>query len=451
MLNISKSSVSKHITPLKYSALVIVEGKKSSKVLRRLLYFFFLLLLIIIFLPWTQNIRSTGTITTLKPGQKPQNLNSVIGGQISEWYVQEGDFVKKGDTILKITEVKDAYFDDELLPRTGNQVDFKKNSLINYDSKVQTQEDLIVALTNQRDLKISQSKIKLEQTTLKLQNDSMSLAAAEVNLTTAKNQFQRMDSLYSIGLKSLTDLEAKNLKFQESKAYEVEARNKWLNTKNEMINLQLDISSVSIKYQQDFNKVLSDKYATISAKLDIETELSKLQNQYSNYEYRSGLYYITAPQDGYITRTISSGIGEIIKEGEQILTLMPQDYDLATEIFIDPIDLPLVHIGEKVRIQFDGWPAIVFSGWPNASYGTYGGKIYAIDRYISPNGKYRLLVSPDEDDHPWPEALRYGSGTNSMILLNDVPIWYELWRNINGFPPEFYTPQASDKKKSDKK
>ncbi len=450
MLNISKSSVSKIVASKKYSALESVESKISSKVLRRLIYCVLILLLVVMFIPWTQNIRSTGTITTLKPGQKPQSLNSVIGGQISEWYVQEGDFVKKGDTILKITEVKDAYFDDELLPRTGNQVDFKKSSLINYDNKVQTQEDLIVALTSQRDLKISQSKIKLEQTTLKLQNDSMSLAAAEVNLQTAKNQYLRMDSLYTIGLKSLTDLEAKNLKFQESKAYEVEARNKWLNTKNEMINLQLEISSVSIKYQQDYNKVLSDKYATISAKLDIETELSKLQNQYSNYEYRSGLYFITAPQDGFITKTTSSGIGEIIKEGEQILTLMPQDYQLATEIYIEPIDLPLINIGEKVRLQFDGWPAIVFSGWPNASYGTYGGKIYAIDKYISANGKYRVLVSPDENDHPWPEALRFGSGTSSMILLNDVPIWYEMWRKINGFPPEFYTSKETTSK-SDKK
>jgi len=450
MLNISKSSVSKIVASKKYSALESVESKISSKVLRRLIYCVLILLLVVMFIPWTQNIRSTGTITTLKPGQKPQSLNSVIGGQISEWYVQEGDFVKKGDTILKITEVKDAYFDDELLPRTGNQVDFKKSSLINYDNKVQTQEDLIVALTSQRDLKISQSKIKLEQTTLKLQNDSMSLAAAEVNLQTAKNQYLRMDSLYTIGLKSLTDLEAKNLKFQESKAYEVEARNKWLNTKNEMINLQLEISSVSIKYQQDYNKVLSDKYATISAKLDIETELSKLQNQYSNYEYRSGLYFITAPQDGFITKTTSSGIGEIIKEGEQILALMPQDYQLATEIYIEPIDLPLINIGEKVRLQFDGWPAIVFSGWPNASYGTYGGKIYAIDKYISANGKYRVLVSPDENDHPWPEALRFGSGTSSMILLNDVPIWYEMWRKINGFPPEFYTSKETTSK-SDKK
>ena len=167
--------------------------------------------------------------------------------------------------------------------------------------------------------------------------------------------------------------------------------------------------------------------------------MSKLENQYSNYVYRQGLYFILAPTDGYITKTSTSGIGETIKEGEEILTLMPRSYELAVEIYIDPIDLPLVNVGEHVRLQFDGWPAIVFSGWPNASHGTYGGIIYGIDQFISENGKYRVLVQQDPNDYSWPEALRFGGGTSSMILLNDGPIWYELWRRINGFPPNYYT------------
>ena len=197
-------------------------------------------------------------------------------------------------------------------------------------------------------------------------------------------------------------------------------------------------------YDSESNKVQSDKLSTLSTKLESETNVSKLENQFSNYAYRQGLYFILAPIDGYITKTSTSGIGETIKEGQEILTLMPKNYDLAVEIFIDPIDLPLIKVGEKVRLQFDGWPAIVFSGWPNASHGTYGGKIYAVDQFISENGKYRVLVAPDENDHKWPEALRFGSGTSSMILLDDVSIWYELWRKINGFPPNFYKGKNQD-------
>ena len=69
------------------------------------------------------------------------------------------------------------------------------------------------------------------------------------------------------------------------------------------------------------------------------------------------------------------------------------------------------------------------------------------------NGKYRMLVAEDPDDHPWPEELRPGSGAMTLTLLKDVPIWYELWRQFNGFPPDYYqdVDKADSGKKDDKK
>lgn len=125
---------------------------------------------------------------------------------------------------------------------------------------------------------------------------------------------------------------------------------------------------------------------------------------------------------------------------------MPADYQLAVETYVAPINLPLLHIGEKARVQFDGWPAIVFSGWPNVSYGTYAAEVIAIEQFISPNGKYRILLIPDESEHPWPEAIRVGSGARTMALLQDVPIWFEIWRQINSFPPNYYQPNSTPKK-----
>lgn len=445
MIDISKVKVSDKIKSYGFEALQKVEAKKSNKVLRRIIYVTLGITLLILFLPWTQNIRTNGKVTTLKPGQRPQTINTVIAGQIMHWYVQEGDFVKKGDTILRIAEVKPEYFDDKLLNRTKDQVDFKRNSIGAYDNKIKAQTDQMSLLTNQRDLKVEQLQIKLAQSQLKVQNDSLAFDAAKTNYLIAQAQFKRTDSLYKDGLKSLTDLEEKRSKLQEAKSYETAAKNKWLNSKNELIAILLEISNTQVKYKNDINKLQSDLFSTQSDKLDAETNLSKLENQFSNYEYRNQLYYILAPQSGYITKMITSGIGETIKEGEKVVTLMPQDYELAVELYVEPIDLPLINIGEKVRIQFDGWPAIVFSGWPNASHGTYGGVVYAIDQYISDNGKYRILVAPNKEDYPWPDALRFGAGTNNMILLGDVPIWYELWRRINGFPPNFYADKAEEK------
>ncbi len=450
MLNISPTSVSAHIPKDKFSTLQKVEAKTSKKVFKRLIYGTGIIILIILFLPWTQNIRSTGNVTTLRPDQRPQTIHSVIAGRVEKWYVQEGDFVKAGDTIVKISEIKDDYFDSELLPRTQNQLDLKEMSVDAYAQKIQAQENQLNILKTQRELKMEQAKIKLQQTKLKVMNDSLAYISALADFQTAQKQYERMDSLYAKGLKSLTDLETRNLKVQQTKAYELEAKNKWLNSKNELIALKIDLSNVQMSFESDYTKTMSDKFSTESDKLDAESTVTKLKNQYANYEVRTGMYVITAPQDGYVTKTFITGIGETLKEGQQILSLMPKNYDLAIEIYIEPLDLPLVKLGENVRIQFDGWPAIIFSGWPNASQGTYGGVIYAVDQYISENGKYRVLVKPDPKDHPWPKALRFGSGTNSMIMLDDVPIWYELWRKINGFPPNYYTNSSSTKTEKSK-
>jgi len=216
--------------------------------------------------------------------------------------------------------------------------------------------------------------------------------------------------------------------------------NKFLASKNDIINAQVEINRIKAAYTDKIAKARSDKFTAQSSQFDTEAQVTKLENQYTNYEIRNKLYHILAPQSGFINKALRSGVGETFKEGNPLVSIMPSNYELAVETYVKPIDLPLVHLGEKVRIQFDGWPAIIFSGWPNASYGTYGGQVVAMETFISDNGKYRVLIAPDPNDHKWPQDIRIGSGANSMALLEDVPIWFELWRKLNGFPPNYYRP-----------
>lgn len=438
MLNISKESISSRVKEYRLKTLEEVESRSSKKTFIRFIYIISAVSIILLFLPWTQNIRTHGKVTTLKPGQRPQTINSVIAGKIEKWYVQEGDFVRKGDTIAFLSEIKENYFDTNLLSRTQDQLDFKSSTVESYKNKIQALSSQIEALKGLRKLKTQQGKNKLLQAKLKAENDSINFQAAKGNYQASLKQFKRMDSLYTEGLKSLTELENRRVKEQKARAYKVEAQNKWLASQNEIINTRVELSNIKMKFESDIAKVNSEIYSTLSNQFDSEGTVTKLMNQYTNYSYRNSLYYILAPQDGYVATSIYSGIGETIKEGDPIVRIMPTQYQLAVELFVDPIDLPLLTVGQEVRIQFDGWPAVVFAGWPNTSYGTYGGRVYAMDMFISENGKFRVLVEPDTTDVSWPEALRYGGGTNNMVLLNDVPIWYELWRNINGFPPDFY-------------
>ncbi|MFN5416337.1 MAG: HlyD family secretion protein [Flavobacteriia bacterium] len=438
MLNISETKVSERILRENHSVFKIFNKKHKRSLFVRMLFYTFLVFLVVCFFPWTQNVQSKGYVTTLYPDQRPQTINSIIAGKLEKWFVKEGDFVKKGDTILYITEVKSDYFDPQLINRTSDQISNKEKSIQSYSSKLNAMDMQLSAFKKLRDLKLEQSKNKLKQARLKVKADSVDFVAYEIQFKIAEKQFKRTDELYKQGLKSMKELENANLKVQESMAKAVSQENKLLVSRNEVINAVIDISNIQNEYLEKSTKVESEQFSVQADQLDANSNKVKLENQRSNYQIRQGFYYITAPTDGYLTKLIRSGAGETIKEGEELMTIMPAKYDLAVEFYVDPVDYPLIKKGEKVRLQFDGWPAIFFRGWPNTSFGTYGARVFAIDNFSSPNGKYRVMAIPDEKDKKWPDGIRVGGGVKSFALLNDVPVWYELWRNLNGFPPEYY-------------
>lgn len=450
MLNISNDN---HvlITPGKYKSLTSVAKRPQYKFLNRIIIGFLLFLLACLFLPWTQNIDGRGAVTTLKPDHRPQTVHNAIAGRIEKWFVQEGDYVNKGDTILFISETKEDYFDPNLIANTKQQVDAKKMAFDSYGNKVNSLELQAESLGKERQLKLQQAENKIKQAHLKIKSDSMDLEAVKTQLRIAKTQFDRSTALNKEGLKPLTDVEQKRLKLQEAEAYIITQDNKLLSSKNELINAKVEINRITAEYAEKISKSQSDKFTALSTQYDTEAQVNKLQNQFVNYSIRNGLYYITAPQSGYVNRALLAGIGETIKEGTAIVSIMPAGYDIAVETYVNPIDLPLVHRGAKVRVWFDGWPRVVFSGWPGLSYGTFGGKVVAIENFISPNGKYRVLVSPDADEEKWPKELSIGAGAESIALLDTVPIWYEIWRNLNGFPPNFYKPDGNDINSKEKK
>lgn len=423
----------------RWESFKLVNEEKSTKKVMRVLLYILIGCLVILFLPWTQNISGKGYLTALRPDQRPNTIQSVIAGRIEKWYVNEGDLVRKGDTILFISEIKDAYMDPKLLDRTESQIKAKENAVESYMEKVKMLDKQIDALIKTRSLKIEQARNKLLQAELKVQSDSINVVAAETDIRIANTQFDRINKLFGQGLKSRKEMEQARIKQQQKESKYIESQNKLLASRNEIINARIEINSIDNDLTEKISKAESEKFQALSGMYDAEATVTKLQSSFVNYSVRSGYYYITAPQDGYITRAIKTGLGENIKEGEDIVTIVPSEPDLAIELYVRPVDIPLIHKGSDARIIFDGWPAIVFSGWPGTSFGTFGGKVYAVDNFTAhKEGLFRVLIIPDKNDDPWPELIRVGSGAKLFLLLEDVPVWFEIWRNINGFPPNFY-------------
>jgi multidrug resistance efflux pump len=389
-----------------------------------------------LFLPWQQSVHGTGTLTALSPADRPQSIQTPIAGRIDAWFIREGQQVKMGDTIAILSEIKETFLDPELLPRLKNQVMAKEGviqSTLNKAEALQSQE---YALSNTLKFRLEQLANKVIQSQLKIKTDSIDLNAEKQNFAIADTQLRLGKNLFDKGLISLTEFQKRQEKFQQNYAKLISQENKLMESRNELLNAKIELNSIRADIAEKISKVQAERNSTLAYVADAEGDLAKLENQYSSYLMRSSFYVIRAPQDGIIVKAMRTGIGENVKEGETLVSIVPSRPQLAVELYVKAMDIPLLQKGEKVRLQFDGYPALVFSGWPDASLGTFGGLVEVIDFSESRKNVFRILVIEDPNDSPWPDALRMGSGALGWSMLNNVPVWYELWRRLNGFPAE---------------
>jgi len=413
----------------------------------RLWFFICILVLVIfLFLPWTQNIRAKGVVTTLYQDQRPQQVNTIIGGRVMKWYIKEGDYVKAGDTLVQLSEVKVDYLDPNLLQRTKEQLAGKQLSVEYYKNKVGVTRQQIGAMNSGLQLKLDQLQNKISQIRLKVQADSAELVAANNDYLITAKQYNRQKAMYDSGLVSLTQLEMRNQQYQNALAKKISSENKLANSKQDLTIANIEMSSLQQENIEKVSKAQGEQYQSLTQIATGQADIAKLENQFASYSIRNGMYYLMASQSGQVVKAQKAGIGEFVKDGDMIAEIVPDKIKYAVEMFVQPLDLPLVAPGQKVRFFFDGFPAIVFSGWPKASSGTFGGEVVAVESNVSVNGKFRVLVKEDAGDRPWPNELKIGVGAQGIGLLKDVPVWYELWRNINGFPPDYYKQNESRKK-----
>jgi len=453
MLNLSKNNRVK-IKKEQSILFKTLQTPNAGKVLAKVLMSITGLFLILLFFPWQQNIRGNGKLTAFKPSERPQSVETAIAGRIASWRVIEGQFVNKGDTILTLTEVKDKFFNPELLERTKEQIDAKENSIVSKEAKASALRNQLVFLEQLRVAKGEQAVNKLQQAKYKLNSDSIDYEAEKIRFANQTNIFERRKQLYEAGNIALTKFQEEESKFQSAKMKQFSAQNKFLESRTEVVNARVNISGVEAEYSDKISKARSELNNTLSGVFESQASLAKLENEYANLTIRNEQYQILAPQDGYIVKAMKAGIGETVKAGESVVQIMPGDHQLAVEMYVKAMDIPLIKQGRKVRVQFDGWPALQFSGWPNVSVGTFGGEVQVIDRVNSKSGGFRILVTPDPDDEPWPDQLRIGGGTKGWVMLDNVRVWYEIWRQLNGFPPRFYEDgmdDSADKKTAEKK
>lgn len=394
-------------------------------------------------LPWRQTAKGTGTVLALDPQERPQPVKAATKGIVDyvKEGIREGSYVEKDEIVLKLVpEAEGAVF------QLGLEIAAEQSKKSLTVSKLDFARQQVEFWTSNKEFENSALDRELEAASSKLEQVKNKQSFAEAELAGKKFDFESTERVGERGIASTRDVIAKRAAFEAAKEKLNEAKNATEQARQELEAKQKFVEAKRKQLEAKVADAEQKKLSEEGAIKTIDAKLAQLNTKMDAYKRLD----VKAPRSGYIQEWGGYAGSDAVKAGEALFVIVPEVSELAVEMLINGNDMPLVHVGDRVRLQFQGWPAVQFVGWPSVAVGTFGGKVDRIFPTDNGKGDYRILVTADnhferEDGWPIDTYLKQGVRANGWVLLNRVPLGYEIWRQFNGFPPSL--PQNMEKEK----
>lgn len=387
--------------------------------------------------PWQQNVRGSGRAIAYAPLERQQAIEAPIDGRVRRLYVQEGSHVHAGDPLVELADV-----DADRLARLGQERALATERVASYESRLVALEDRLAAMRGSQDGAVRAAEARTRVASDRLAAAEQGVAAAEADVDAAVLNLARHRVLVDQGLVSQRDVELAVLAEARARTGRDSARAQRDAARGELESARATLEQARATRSAELEGAIA---AIRSAETDLQSARAALLRAETSVA-RQDSQRIVAPRDGTVLRLSVWQGGEQVRAGDSLLVLVPDTEDRAVELWFDGNDAALIGPGRPVRLQFEGWPAVQFVGWPSVAVGTFGGRVGFVDATDDGSGDFRVVVVPDPNDEPWPAPryLRQGVRANGWVLLDEVRLGYEVWRQMNGFPPSMRRPPASE-------
>ncbi len=415
----------------------------TSRVILTVLLLF---LIILEFVPWTQTISATGKVSAYTPYDRPQNIESRITGRVKAWHIYEGVKVKKGELVGELEDYDPTYMAPEILPlfeqRKVALEQTRKAALARadqLDKRIVEMRKLVQAAVPSAEARVVEADNKVREAQQKVEQYKIDVHTAQLNV-------DRHRQLVKEGLVSQRELEL-TIQTEIGTKAGLQAAQAGLQAAEQARSaLSFGRDQISADVHQKLMEAIASRDAAVAEAAKATESLADIAYRQQGVQQRIEAAKLFSPMDGTVVKMARVGINETVKQGDNLVTISPLASDPAIEMKAEGLDSPLLKPGRKVRILFFGVPAIPLPAWPSLMAGTRGGVIKVVDQIDDGKGNYRFWVVPDPDDpQPWPEQAQVRQGTKVMgwVIMNRVPLWYELWRRFNFFPPDYMEREPS--------
>jgi multidrug resistance efflux pump len=413
---------------------------------RAILTILLLFLIILEFVPWTQTIQASGKVSAYTPYDRPQQIESRITGRVKAWHIYEGVKVKKGDLVGELEDYDPTFMAPEILPlfeqRKVALEQTKQAALARADQlnkRIGEMKKLVQAAVPSAEARVVEADNKVREAQQKVEQYKIDVVTAQLNV-------DRHRQLVKDGLVSQRELELTIQTEIGTKAGLQGVQASLLAAEQARSALSFGRDQISADVQQRLMDAIASRDSAVAEAAKATESLADISYRQQGVQQRIEAAKLFAPMDGTVVKMAKVGINETVKQGENLVTISPLAADPAIEMKAEGLDSPLLKPGRKVRILFFGVPAIPLPAWPGLMAGTRGGIIKVVDQIDDGKGNYRFWVVPDpEDSQPWPEQTQVRQGTKVLgwVIMNRVPLWYELWRRFNFFPPDYLEREPS--------
>lgn len=396
-------------------------------------------LTVLITVPWRQTVFAQGEVAIFNPEDRPQPVDAQIKGRLVRLVVVDGQKVEKGDLIAELEDRDSKFLDPDQVARWKAQREALRDKAAATQERLAALDGQRRALTEAQAAAIPSARLKTEQSRQKRLVLQQQIRLGKQDVETARLQQERTEVLLAEGLKSQRELELAIQKLVEAETKLQKMEGDLTVAETEIEILTFDQSKIAADLAEKQQKVSESMAKGEEDLADLEEKLQKLESEMAILEVRRDLQRVVAPRSGRVINLKKIGPGELVKEGDVLATILPTEQKLGVELYIRGLDTPLVEVGRPVRLMFEGFPAVPFAGWPWAAFGTFGGRVTVVDPVATDKEDktgFRIWVEPDANDYHWPsvESLRIGSKVGGWVLLDDVPLYYEIWRQLNAFP-----------------
>ena len=417
--------------------------------------------IVLAFAPWQQNLPGEGRVIEFDPVHRPMPIQARTDGLVLKWHVAEGRQVKAGDPIVDLADN-----DPRLLERIQEQLVAAEQKRAASEQKRDRYAERAAqaALAREAAMQLADDQIAAAVQAVEVARQNLEVAAANLKLndflehmfeglTTERIAagFELQRARQQAGV-ARAEHKARIAAVAAAEAGERAAR-------SNRLRVERDEAGKVQSAQADQEAATGDIADAAVTILRLQRDLERQKQQ-----------QVLAPADGFVQNLLANGQGSgFVKQGMTLAILVPSTKQRAVELFVDGNDVTFVDVGRHVRLQFEGWPAVQWVGWPSAAIGTFGGKVEFVDRFDDGTGKYRVMVLPDErafrepegpvvdwlrsvltfervsaadNPHRWPDDafLRQGVRAKGWIVLDRVSLGFEIWRQLNGFPPTLERP-----------